>query len=168
MEEEATPPSKAELLERTQQEYDKLDRALAGLSEAQISASPDGDWSIKDLLAHIAAWQQILLRFHVGKQPFAEAAPGIGVDYASSDVDTINDALYTRDRDRSLADVLDTFRRSHQQMIATIEGMTDQELYAAYTPPGRDQGGQLIDWIVGDAYEHYAEHRETIEKRARA
>jgi hypothetical protein len=168
METETTPPGKAELLERTRQEYDKIEQALAGLSEAQISAAPEGDWSIKDLLAHLAAWQQILLRFHVGKQPFAEAVPGIDVDYVTSDINTINDALYRRDRDRVLSDVLDTFRRSHQQMIATIEGMSDDELFAEYTPPGRDQGGQLIDWIVGDAYEHYMEHRETIEERSGA
>jgi hypothetical protein len=170
MSEETTSaqPSKAELLERTRQEYDKLEQALGGLSEAQISAAPDGDWSVKDLLAHIAAWQQILLRFHIGKRPFAEAAPGIGVDYASSDVDTINDALYQRDRDRTLSDVLDTFRRSHQQTMVAIEGMSETELSQPYTPPGRDRGGQIIDWIAGDTYEHYMEHRETIEKLAKA
>ena len=163
MEDEAAPPSKAELLERTREEYDKLEQALARLSDDQLIAAPIGGWSIKDLLAHIAAWQQILLRFHIGKQPFAEAAPGIGVDYASNDVDTINDALYKRDCDLPLAQVLDTFRRSHQDMIATIESMSEDEFFAEYTPPGRDQGGKLVDWIAGDAYEHYQEHRETIE-----
>jgi hypothetical protein len=163
------PPAvigKAELLERTRREYAALEDAIGGLTEAQLTAPLDGDWSIKDMLAHLAAWQQILLRFHIGRQPFSEAAPHIAVDYQTSDVDTINAALFQRDRALPLADVLDTFRRSHQQTLATIEAMSEADLFRQYTPPGRDaaDGGQLINWIVGDTYEHYMEHRATIEK----
>jgi hypothetical protein len=159
-----TPQGKAELLERIHQAYAALEQTIGRLSDQQLIATPADGWSAKDILAHIAAWQQILLRFHIEKQPFSAAAPGIGVDYASSDVDTINDALYRRDRDRTLAEVLDTFRRSHQQMLAIIAGMSEAVLFDVYTPPGRDQSGQVIDWVAGDTYEHYMEHRETIEK----
>jgi hypothetical protein len=104
--------------------------------------------------------------FHIDRRPFEQAAPGIAVSYQTSGVDTINEALYQRDRERPLAEVLDTFRRSHQQTLATIEGMSETDLFRSYTPPGRDpsSGGQLINWIAGDTYEHYMEHRETIAK----
>jgi len=164
----STPHSKAELLQRIHGEYDKLEQALSPLSDEQMLAAPAAGWSVKDLLAHITAWQQILLRFHIGRQPFAEAAPGIAVDYATSDVDTINDALYRRDRDKPLPEVLEAFRRSHRQTLAAVEGMSEAELFGQYTPPGRDpsDGGQLINWVAGDTYEHYMEHRATIEALA--
>ena len=157
-----TLKSKAELLELTRRECAALEQAIGRLSDAQLTEPIDGSWSAKDILAHVAAWQQILLVFHIGGRPFEQAAPGIAPRYETNGVDTINAALYQRDRERPLAEVLDTFRRSHQQIMATIEGMSEAELFQPYTPPGRTSGGQLIDWIAGDTYEHYLEHRETI------
>jgi hypothetical protein len=159
-----TLKSKAELLELVRHEYAALEQTIGLLSEAQLTAPIDGSWSAKDILAHMAAWQQIMLEFHIGGRPFEQAAPGITASYQTDDVDTINEALHQRDRERTLAQVLDTFRRSHQRTLATIEGMSEADLFRPYTPPGRDpsDGGQLINWIAGDTYEHYMEHRETI------
>jgi hypothetical protein len=131
------------------------------------TAAADG-WSVKDNLAHVAAWQGILRLFHIGGRPFREAAPGISADYLKDDVDTINDAFYRRDHDRPLHEVLDGFRHSHQQMLALIEGMSEAELFRSYRPPGRDpsSAGQLVDWIASDTYEHYSEHGTTIRELA--
>jgi hypothetical protein len=161
-----TLKSKTELLELVHREYAALEQAIGRLSEAQLTKPIDGSWSAKDILAHVAAWQQILLVFHIDRRPFEQAAPDIAVSYQTSGVDTINEALYQRDREQPLAEVLDTFRRSHQQTLATIEGLSETDLFRSYTPPGRDpsSGGQLINWIAGDTYEHYMEHRETIAK----
>src|SRR5262245_36131759 len=115
MADETLPKDKAELLKRVHNEYAALEQTIAQLTEAQMTAPIDGSWSAKDILAHITAWQQILLGFHLGSQPFSEAAPGIALDYGANDVDTINAALYERDRARPLAEVLEAFRRSHQR-----------------------------------------------------
>ncbi len=60
--------------------------------------------------------------------------------------------------------MLESFRRSHQQTLALIEGMSEAELFRTYTPAGRDASstGQLADWIASDTYEHYSEHGTTI------
>jgi hypothetical protein len=162
--EEDTPKDKAELIDRIQREYAALERTIGALDEQQMTAKPESGWSVKDNLAHIAAWQGILRLFHIGGRPFQEAAPGITADYLKDDVDTINNDFYRRDRDRPLHEVLESFRRSHQQMQALIEGMSEAELFRSYTPPGRDSSstGQLVDWIASDTYEHYIEHGTTI------
>jgi hypothetical protein len=162
MEETTTPQNKAELLERINQEYAALEQTLGKLNERQMTTASADGWSAKDNLAHIAAWQGILRVFHIERRPFHEAAPGIAADYVKDDVDTINNALYLRDRDLPLAEVLDSFRRSHQQTLAQIEGMSEAELFRSYTPQGRTNSGQLVDWIAGDTYEHYSEHHATI------
>jgi hypothetical protein len=164
MTEPTVPKDKAELLERAQREYAVLEQTIGQLSEAQMTTPLDGSWSAKDILAHIAAWQQILLGFHIGRRPFHEAAQGIAANYETDDIDTINEALYQRDKNRPLSEVLDAFRRSHQEIMTTIERLSEADLFRAYTPVGRDPsgGGQLINWIAGDTYEHYEEHRATI------
>jgi hypothetical protein len=163
-----TPKDKAGLIERIRQEYAALDRTIGELSEEQMTLVAADGWSVKDNLAHIAAWQGILRLFHMGGRPFQEAAPGISADYIKDDVHRINDGLYRRDRDLSLHEVLDRFRRSHQETLALIEGMSEAELFRTYTPAGRDSSstGQLADWIAGDTYEHYSEHGATIRELA--
>ena len=166
MTESTIPKDKTELLERARREYAALEQTIGQLSEMQMTTPLDGSWSAKDILAHIAAWQQILLGFHIGGRPFHEAARGIAANYETDDLDTINEALYQRDKNRPLPEVLDAFRRSHQEAMTTIEGLSEADLFRAYTPAGRDpsDGGQLINWIAGDTYEHYEEHHATIQR----
>ena len=161
-----TPTTKAELLERIHSSYAALEQTIGRLKEDQMTAPIDGSWSAKDLLAHVAAWQQVMLQFHVGGKPFEEVTRLSDVPYGPTPVDQINEAFYARDKDLPLADVLQTFRAGHQQLLDTLNTMSDADLLRSYTPPGRgpDSAGRLIDWVIGDSYEHYDEHRETIER----
>lgn len=53
---------KSQLLERDSTGYEELARILASLNEAQMTiAGVHGDWSVKDILAHLAAWHEHLL-----------------------------------------------------------------------------------------------------------
>ena len=159
------PHNKAELLERIGSSYAALEAALGRLDATQLTTPIDGTWSAKDMLAHLTGWEQIMLHFHVGGQPFEQVAQ-LGVAYASTPVDVINEALYQRERNRPLDEVLAAFRRSHRELLVALDRMSDADLQRDYTPPGRDasSSGKLIDWVIGDTYEHYDEHRATIER----
>ena len=161
-----TPTTMAQLRERIGSSYAALERTIGQLSDEQLLAPIDGSWSAKDLLAHIAAWQQVMLQFHVGGQPFEEATRLSSVPYGSTPVDQINEAFYERDKNLALADALQAFRSGHQQLMATLDGMSEADLFKPYTPAGRgpDSTGQLIDWIIGDSYDHYDEHRDTMQR----
>jgi hypothetical protein len=160
------PKTKDELLERIHSEYAALEQTIGRLSDEQMVMPIDGSWSAKDLLAHITAWEQIMLHFHIGGRPFNEIAQVDTVTYANTPIDKINEAFYQRDKDRPLPEALDRFRRSHQQLLATLATMGEADLYRSYTPQGRgpNSAGQLIDWIAGDSYEHYQEHRATMHR----
>jgi hypothetical protein len=158
------PKTKDELLQRIDTAYTALQQTIGQLNDQQMVTPIDGSWSAKDLLAHITAWEQLMLHFHIGDRPFSEIAQIDSVTYGKSSIDEINEAFYQRDKDRPLQEVLDAFRRSHQQLLATLGQLSEANLFRAYTPAGRgpDSAGQLIDWIIGDTYEHYQEHRATI------
>ncbi|HEX9372274.1 MAG TPA: ClbS/DfsB family four-helix bundle protein [Roseiflexaceae bacterium] len=164
----ATPASKAELIEWVRREHAALEETIDRLTEAQMTAPVDGGWSIKDILAHITAWEQVLVLFHMGGRPFDEAAGLDTITYGTDDTEQINDALYRRDRDKPLPDVLAAFRRSYEQALAAIEATDEADLFKPYTPRGRTAAdtGPLIDWIASDTYEHYVEHRLMIQALA--
>jgi len=161
-----TPTTMAELRERISSSYAALEHTIGQLSDQQLTMPIDGSWSAKDLLAHIAAWEQVMLHFHVGDRPFEEVTRLTSVPYASTPVDQINEAFHQRDRDLPLAQVLQSFHSSHQELMTTLDRMSEADLFKLYTPAGRgpDSSGRLIDWIIGDSYDHYDEHRATMER----
>lgn len=58
MSEQITQMSKAEILEKMQGERTRLEAVLAQLSPAQmVLPGVEVDWSVKDILAHIVAWE---------------------------------------------------------------------------------------------------------------
>ncbi len=161
-----TPTSKTELTERIGSSYAALEQTIGQLSDKQLTEPIDGSWSAKDLLAHIAAWQQVMLQFHVGGRPFEEVTRLSNLSYGPTPVDQINEAFYARDKDLAPADVLQAFRSGHQQLLATLDGMSEADLFKPYTPAGRgpDSTSPLIDWIIGDSYDHYDEHCATMQR----
>jgi hypothetical protein len=158
-----TPTTMAELRECISSSYAALEHTIEQLSDEQLTAPIDGSWSAKDLLAHIAAWEQVTIHFHVGDRSFEEVTRLTSVPYATTSVDQINEAFYQRDRDIPLAQVLQSFRSSHQELLAMLDRMSEADLFKPYTPAGRGTG-QLIEWVIGDSYEHYDEHCATMER----
>ena len=158
-----TPTTMAELRKRIGSSYAALERTIGQLSDTQLTAPIDGSWSAKDILAHIAAWEQVTIHFHVGDRSFEEVTQLTNIPYATTPVDQINEAFYERDRDLSLAQVLQSFRTSHQELLAMLDGMSEADLFEPYTPAGRS-GGPLIEWIIGDSYDHYDEHHATMQR----
>lgn len=166
--EQPQPTTKAELLELMHTERAAFEETLARIPAAQMIVPIDGAWTVKDILAHIAAWEQMTLQMHMRGRSFEEVTRVSGVTYGNSSVDEINEAFYRRDRDTPLADVLASFHDSYADMVAELETIGEDRIFGPYTPPGHDSGGRLIAWIAGDTYEHYAEHRLTLEKLADA
>src|SRR4051812_26770168 len=120
------PKNKAELLDRIRGEHAALEQTIDRLTEEQITAPVEGQWSVKDMLAHITAWEQVMLGVHLGGRPFDQVG---GVTYGTSPTAEINEAFSRRDKDRPLPDVLDAFRRSYQQVLAALDGVSEARLF---------------------------------------
>ncbi len=167
MEEEANAPTssrpgnKNELLDCIQKEWSALMQSIATLTDEQMTTSRGGAWSVKDNLAHLAAWEQFLLQHHLGGQPPHHV---LGVDAATFetlDEDGMNAVIYERHKDRSVEDVLDGLQRSHEQVLDKLEGMTFAELTR---PRHADDPMQrpVMNWVISNTCEHYREHRVDI------
>jgi len=157
----STPQDKADLLERIQAEWSALLRCIEPLSEAQLTRPGPGGWSVKDNLAHLTAWEQFMLRHYLHGQPAHAAMQMDAATYAGLDEDGLNAVLHERGRGRAVADVLADLHGTHQQVVATLEGTAFAELM--HPLAGDVQGRPVLAWVTGNTYEHYYEHRLTIQ-----
>lgn len=159
-------PDKATLMARIDESWLALERAVGRLSEAELTKPADANgWSVKDHLAHITVWEQSLLALLEGRD--RSVAVGLPSEAATWEIDAINEQLYQLHRHESLDEVLTALRRSHQQVLGVVEGLTDEDLERPYshyqpdaTPP---RVHPVVGWVIGDTYEHYEEHQRWIE-----
>ncbi|MCG2785587.1 MAG: ClbS/DfsB family four-helix bundle protein [Anaerolineae bacterium] len=122
------PLNKAQLLASAQKEYAKLEKFLASLMPEQLafSAAP-GAWAVKDVLAHLYEWQQMLFTWYeTGLRGETPAVPAPG--YKWSQLPALNQAIYERHQQLSAGEALDLFRESHQKTIQFIENLSDADL----------------------------------------
>lgn len=154
------PIAKAALLDTIQTGYSQFETLLAPISEEQMTTpTVNGTWSIKDNIAHLTAWQGYLLNqlqgVILGQEP-PQFMPGLSTE------DEINERVYQEHKDRPLAEVLATFRASYQQVLATIQAMSEETLNTPF--PWSTKGNPVWPLIAGNTYGHYQEHGNIIRR----
>lgn len=155
------PTTMDELLERIEQGWQELNQLVSALNEAQMERPGPGGWTIKDNLAHLTAWEQFMLRYHLRGEPAHEVLGMDKVALATAGEDDINDFIYQRNHLRSTADVMADFRRSHQEVLATLKQMTFADLLTPRYPKDPEKRPRLA-WVIGNTYDHYQGHATTI------
>jgi uncharacterized damage-inducible protein DinB len=148
---------------------DRIDVSWNELSLLVAKLGPDGlmvkagdGWSVKDHLAHVAAWEQSLLGLIEGQDRLA--AMGL-LEPVEENTDVINDALVKLHQHETADQTLKYFRDSHAQLMTTLGKLTDADLqkpYSHFQPADPDEQRAVIGWVAGNTYEHYAEHIDWI------
>lgn len=83
-----------------------------------------GDWSMKDLIAHLNDWQPWLLtRIQAAQR--GDPAPTPPWPASLQTDDEINAWIYKNNKDRPVSEVLDTTHQLFEQLIAIIENLPD-------------------------------------------
>ena len=151
---------KQELADITRSSRRALDEQLARLSDEQmLQTGVVDDWSIKDALAHISAWERMfigwieaLLR---GEKPDRPEC------FTDEWTDKVNARVYAENRDRALADVRQESQDSHEAILLFIDRLSDEDLFDPQRFPWA-KGREMAPWLRANADEHYDEHREQI------
>lgn len=161
------PTTKKGLLEAIEVEHKALEGLLAGLSPAQMTQpGVVGEWSVKDVLAHLLEWQLMLLSWHAaglkGKVP---VTPAERFNWAQ--LPELNQQIYEKHCNRPLADIQKEFKASHRKMLNTIQGLSEEELFArghyAWT-----KNNTLGAYFVSGTSSHYHWARTNIKKGLKA
>src|SRR5690349_12352246 len=101
------PTNKAQLLQGIGQAHDELERTLALLrSEQMTEPLLEGGWSVKDLMAHLTAWEQLTIE-RIAVRHDAEKLGDIYRRFGEGDegLNNLNNGLYLESKDKSLPDV---------------------------------------------------------------
>ena len=139
----------ASVAERMRAEHARLEALLADFSaEELVQPGRFGEWSVKDMLAHITFWEQRLIAYVNGAK---ESLVQPDEDEQTA-VDRINAEALAANRDRPLAEVRAAFASSYQQVLALAETLSAEQL--------ADE--ELYGLVAGDTFEHYREHSEML------
>lgn len=150
------------LLETVEESWRRLDAAVAELDEATLSEQGVvGEWSVKDLLGHIAAWEQRAVE-HVERWRRGEP-PALG----GVSVDEFNAREAARRHSWTLEQVRADAAETRQRLRAALASITDLEWARVITIDGRQRSaGEWLGGALGGDEgpgTHAAEHASEIQ-----
>lgn len=159
----AKQTSKDQLLKDIRTERRRLEKNLSGLSAEEMTRrGVAGTWSVKDILAHLSAWEMLFLNWYsAGLQGRVPATLPVGMSQKA--MDALNQQIYGKNRRRSLDEVLAEFHASHEIIVRVIETIPEEEMFTQgrfeWTGPL-----MLADYIAGNTCSHYAWAKSQIRK----
>jgi hypothetical protein len=116
---------KSELLDWLQEEYQQWEAFLDQIEPARMDQpGVNGDWSMKDIVAHLTGWQpRLITRIQAAQRGEAEPPPPWPAHLQTED--EVNAWIYETNHGRSVNDVLDESHQVFQQLLAVIEGLPE-------------------------------------------
>ncbi len=161
--------NKNELLEQIHLERGKLEETIAALSKKEMTRAgvTDTGWAVKDVLAHLMEWEQMVLGWYeAGKRGEKPALPAPGMTWR--DTPRLNDQIFKKHRHRSLEDVLSGFHSSHQQMLKTVQAMPEADIVTLERFEWTGKKWTVGDYIAASTSSHSRWARNLIHKWAKA
>lgn len=150
-----------ELLRRIDEAWSELNDRFRSLGANGLTMTGDDGWAVKDHLAHIGAWELLLLALLEGRE--RNGAMQITVaDDASTDA--INEAVWKLHRHETPGHATRYFTDAHARLVAHLANMKPSDLelpFSHYRPGSARQEGTdrpIMEWVAGNTYDHYAEH----------
>ncbi len=150
---------KSKILRNLTDSHDKFFRVIEGLSDEAIQEpGVIGNWSVKDIMAHISRWEAEMVKM------LWQMQEGQRTDYELSferNIDDLNSQWQKEMASRSLSQTIADFNAVRKQTIRRLEAFSDEDL----SDPDRfpDLKGQpLENLIAGNSFEHEAEHAAQI------
>ena len=150
--EPSSPTTQTEFLAVEQTSWRALSALWRGLpDEVLLRAGACGSlWSVKDVLNHIASWQEAAQR--VINDLLADRWGRLGAN-----TDKFNAQNFAADRDRPLAATRRRLTHSRRELLALLTTAPEKGLLNIY---GRQQIGW---WAKYSTYGHYREHVQALQ-----
>lgn len=142
---------RAELLEKVRAAHGKLTDALAGVSDDEATRPGLNDeWSIKDALAHIAAWEI------EGARAITEIQAGTYQPRKLNKevIDNFNREATESRRGRSMAEVRAEFDAAHADIERVLDALPEEV----------DESSPAYKFAEGVTFRHHAHHAAQIEE----
>jgi hypothetical protein len=155
-----TPKSKEMLLKLVRDARASWDSLVTQI-DPELMSRPgvSGEWSIKDVIAHLSAWESRPVALLEALRDDAAVKPANWPEDLS--MDETNAWIYRSNKQRTLEEILDESHQVHKRLVQLLESSAEVDL----TRPGRISGldsNTLMEALPGDTYEHFREHAATV------
>ncbi|HKH84827.1 MAG TPA: ClbS/DfsB family four-helix bundle protein [Gemmatimonadales bacterium] len=163
------PISKTELLERMRAGREEWDALIARIPDsARTEPALAGGWSVKDLIAHVAAfenWTAAQIRAaNEGRAPTDRELYGveeITVDPEGWDLDRENAAIHARYKETPLSEVMTFSSQAFADLVAAVEGVAEEDVGRTGAQAWTGDA-TLVQIIPGQCYAHYEQHADDL------
>ena len=158
------PKSKAELIQAMISAREELDSLIDQIRPSAMSlAGAPGEWSVKDIIAHLTAYdQQLALTLALrGQKP---------PDFWIEDIplDEFNRRLFEENREKALDEVLQQFKDIWRDMLAEVRARSEAYLFGEQSVPGVLYTFRPCDILRSESYGHYLDHVPDLRARLEA
>jgi hypothetical protein len=147
------------ILETIEAAWRPMRDAATRLGEQGLESRTSAGWTAKELLAHVAFWDEAVVAVVVGmfrRQPLPDGwtfgsgyLPGDGESWPPADVHNAREASWAQGR--SAAEVLARLDHAHDRMVSALSTVTDQEA---------SEHGDYFDRLP----RHYVEHLPELQE----
>jgi hypothetical protein len=156
---------KEHILAALKDQFDSWEMLLAGLSEEQITAPQfELDWSIKDVMAHLWAWQQIsIARLEAGVLKQEPKYPEWIVKSAENweeDADKVNALTLETQHHKPWAEIHQNWKNGFLRFLDLGNKLSERDLLDGDRYPWLK--GYSLAFILVASYDHHQEHLEKL------
>jgi hypothetical protein len=143
--------NRSQLLQRLDQAWQAFRASYAGLSDAQlVEPGVTGDWSVKDLIAHVTWWEEEALT-HLPEILGGIRPPRYSTQYGG--IDAFNAQMAELKRHLSLAEVLRQMEDTHLRLVVYLREVPEEHFV---------QESRFRRRVRLDTYSHYPIHAQAI------
>lgn len=145
-------PTRADALATLEEGQAGLDALLGGLSEEELTRPATiggGDWSAKDLIGHIAFWEEVAL------EVLGAWRRGVGLNLAEAFAPGGTDGMNAWNQERkarwSLQRVQRDAQETHRRLVNEMEGLSDEDWRSLVPSPTarRARLGTRLGGVLG-------------------
>jgi hypothetical protein len=143
--------NKEELLEKVKTSRTNLDLALLKISEDRMTSKVlHGEWSVKDLIGHLAFWENRAAALYDMLSKGETPAP-------VQDIDKLNAQAVSEMNSVSLEKIRLLETKAYMKILKVIEDASEPELFDQHHFPWT-QGRSFQEIIADNTWNHYDEH----------
>ena len=143
--------TKQQLLIKLEHAWATFKGSYAGLTDEQlVEPGVTGDWSVKDILAHVSWWEEEALK-HLPTILQGGRPPRYSVLYGG--IDAFNAQMTEQKRDLPLSEVLKQLDETHLRLVEYIQNAPEEQFAS---------GTRFWRRLRLDTYGHYPIHIRAI------
>ncbi len=154
------PQNKQEIINTIIKERNALDSLIDDLSiDQKLTPGVEAHWSIKDIMAHIAAWER------VAQDRINAALTGEPLKFpiieSDNFIDDFNANIYEENKNLPLDEVEDEYHASHEDLLNQIKNL-DEVSIQTYLPFDWAEDLTISVFISANTHLHYRDHASSI------